>query len=293
MSDSTALQERAPLWRRAMARIRSLGWGPGSIAAILGVLILIGLLEPFLPSAEAKTIGTGMRRQAPSAEFWFGTDNLGRSILARVLEGIRITFLVSTVAVLAAAAVGAIIGMIAAWYRGWVDLIIARLADMIFAFPAVIFGVIIATIIGPGTLSAIVAVFFIVLPTMIRVVRSAAMTVVTRDFVTAARISGASSFRILFVHVLPNVASVSIVQTAYLLSIAMILESGLSFLGLGVQPPIASLGSLIRENNAYLMIAPWTILAPGLVLSLIIFCVNFVGDYARTVIEPAKPRPLE
>lgn len=260
---------------------------------ILICLILIGLIEPFLPVAEYKAVASGPRRVGPSMEFIFGTDNLGRSVFARVLEGIRLTFLLSLTAVLGAGIVGAIIGMAAAWYRGWFDLMIARLADMLFAFPALIFGLIIAAILGPGSLSAIIAIFFIVLPTMVRVVRSAAMSVVNRDFVVVAQISGASTARILFRHILPNVASVSVVQLAYLLSIGMILESGLSFLGLGVQPPASSLGALLREGSAFMRIAPWMVVAPGVALTISILCVNYLGDAARNIIEPTNPRPLE
>ena len=276
-----------------LSRLWSMGATVNTLLVILISLILIGLIEPFLPLAEYKNVASGPRRVGPSMDWIFGTDNLGRSVFARVLEGIRLTFLLSLTAVLGAGIVGAIIGMAAAWYRGWFDLLIARLADMLFAFPALIFGLIIAAILGPGSLSAIIAIFFIVLPTMVRVVRSAAMSVVNRDFVVVAQISGASTLRILFRHVLPNVASVSIVQLAYLLSIGMILESGLSFLGLGVQPPASSLGALLREGSAFLRIAPWMVIAPGVALTVSILSVNYLGDAARNIIEPTNPRPLE
>ncbi len=273
--------------------LTGMGATVNTLLAILICLIMIGLIEPFLPVAEYKAVASGPRRVGPSMDYIFGTDNLGRSVFARVLEGIRLTFLLSLTAVLGAGIVGAIIGMAAAWYRGWFDLLIARLADMLFAFPALIFGLIIAAIMGPGSLSAIIAIFFIVLPTMVRVVRSAAMSVVNRDFVVVAQISGASTARILFRHVLPNVASVSVVQLAYLLSIGMILESGLSFLGLGVQPPASSLGALLREGSAFMRIAPWMVVAPGVALTISILCVNYLGDAARNIIEPTNPRPLE
>lgn len=262
-----------------------------SLCVLVG-MVLIGLIEAFLPTVEFKAVASGPRRMAPGAEYLFGTDNLGRSVLARVLEGIRLTFIVSAASVLAAALVGATIGMVAAYRGGWAGTAIAMTTDVLFAFPAMILGLIIAAIMGPGTLSAVVAIFFIVLPTMIRVVRSATLSIVERDFVTAAEISGASAARVLFVHVAPNIAAVTVVQMAYLLSIGMIIESGLSFLGLGVQPPASSLGALLRENSAFLTVAPWMVLAPGAVLSLAIFCVNFLGDAARAVIEPSHPRPL-
>lgn len=271
---------------------RTLGPTATISLCVLVLMVLIGLIEAYLPLSAYKAVASGPRRMPPGAAFLFGTDNLGRSIFARVLEGIRLTFIVSAASVLAAAAVGAVIGMVAAYRGGWVDTALAMVTNVLFAFPALILGLIIAAILGPGTMSAVVAIFFIVLPTMIRVVRSATLSIVERDFVTSAEISGASAARVLFVHVTPNIAAVTVVQMAYLLSIGMIIESGLSFLGLGVQPPSSSLGALLRENSAFLTVAPWMVLAPGTVLALAIFCVNFLGDAARAVIEPSHPRPL-
>lgn len=173
------------------------------------------------------------------------------------------------------------------------DQLIARLADVLFAFPAMIFGLIVAAVLGPGLGSTVIAIFFIVLPTMVRVTRGAALTVVGRDYIVTAHISGASVSRLLGIHVLPNVASATVVQMAYLMSMGMIIESGLSYLGLGVQPPASSLGLLLRENSAFVTHAPWTVLGPGAVLTLAIFCVNVMGDAARRFIEPLQPRPLQ
>jgi peptide/nickel transport system permease protein len=271
---------------------RRLGPAATICAALLVIMVIIGLIEPWLPGAAAKEVASGPRRAAPSAEFLFGSDNLGRSVLARVMEGIRLTFLVSSASVLAAGVVGALIGMIAAYFKGWIDVAISGLTDVLFAFPAIILGLLIAAILGPGTSSAVVAIFLIVLPTMIRVARGAALSIVERDFVVAAQISGLSPGRIILRHLAPNIASVTVVQMAYLLSIGMIIESGLSFLGLGVQPPASSLGALLRENVAFIAVAPWVVIAPGAVLSLAIFCVNFLGDAARGIIEPVSPRAL-
>jgi len=287
------MAERAGIISRIRSASASVGVTVTVMVILLIAMVVLGLLEPFLPAAEFKAVASGPRRVGPSTEYLLGTDNLGRSVLARVIEGVRLTFLLSFTAVVGAGILGTFIGMAAAWYRGWFDLLVARLADVLFAFPALIFGLIIAAILGPGSLSAIIAIFFIVLPTMIRVVRSAAMTVVNRDFVIVAQIAGASTWRVLIRHVLPNVASVTIVQMAYLLSIGMILESGLSFLGLGVQPPASSLGALLREGSAFMNIAPWMVLAPGAVQTVAILSVNYLGDAARGIIEPTNPRPLE
>lgn len=277
---------------RLIRLARRLGPSATLCACLLVLMILVGLIEPWLPGAAAKEVASGPRRMPPSAEFLFGSDNLGRSVLARVLEGIRLTFLVSSASVMAAGLVGALIGMIAAYFKGWIDAAISGLTDVLFAFPAIILGLLVAAILGPGTSSAVVAIFLIVLPTMIRVARGAALSIVERDFVVAAQISGLSPGRIILRHLAPNIASVTIVQMAYLLSIGMIIESGLSFLGLGVQPPASSLGALLRENVAFIAVAPWVVIAPGAVLSIAIFCVNFLGDAARGVVEPVSPRAL-
>ncbi|MCC6006720.1 MAG: ABC transporter permease [Rhodobacteraceae bacterium] len=278
--------------RRLPSLVGRLGWDARLVALLLAVLLLAGLLEPWLPPAEYKAPASGPRRSAPGAEFLFGTDSLGRSVLARTIEGIRLTFVVSATAVTLAGIVGSIIGMAAAYMRGVLDPLIAAVTNVMFAFPAIIFGLLVTAILGPGTTSAIAAIFFVVLPTMIRVSRSATMTVIERDFVIAAEISGASPSRILRVHIAPNIAAITVVQLAYMLSIGMIVESALSYLGLGVQPPTSSLGTLLRENSAFIVAAPWLVLAPGAVLAVLIFSVNYLGDYARGLLDPVEPRAL-
>lgn len=271
---------------------RALGPVGTVFLVLLLLLILAGMIEPWLPMAEFKATASGPRRAAPSTLYLFGTDNLGRSILARVVEGIRLTFLVSAAAVVLAGVVGSLIGITTAYFRGWTEVVVSAFTNVLFAFPAIIFGLIITSILGPGTGSAVAAIFFTVLPTMIRVSRGAALSVVQRDFVIAAEVSGASPVYILLRHVAPNIAAITVVQMAYMLSIGMIVESALSFLGLGVQAPLSSLGALLRENSAFLSIAPWMVLAPGAVLALLIFSVNILGDTARDIIEPVKPRSL-
>lgn len=271
---------------------RALGPVGTVFLVLLLLLILAGMIEPWLPMAEFKATASGPRRAPPSTLYLFGTDNLGRSILARVVEGIRLTFLVSAAAVVLAGVVGSLIGITTAYFRGWTEVVVSAFTNVLFAFPAIIFGLIITSILGPGTGSAVAAIFFTVLPTMIRVSRGAALSVVQRDFVIAAEVSGASPVYILLWHVAPNIAAITVVQMAYMLSIGMIVESALSFLGLGVQAPLSSLGALLRENSAFLSIAPWMVLAPRAVLALLIFSVNILGDTARDIIEPVKPRSL-
>ena len=259
---------------------------------LLAVLLFLGAVGPFLPLGDPTEIGAGPRLGPPSLAFPIGSDELGRNVLPRVVEGIGVTFLLSSVAVAITAVIGTLLGMAAGYLRGFADGVIARIADVLFAFPALLFGLLAAAVLGPGNVSAIVVISTATLPLFIRVVRSVTLSFAEREFVLAAEVSGASTWRVLWVHLLPNVLGAAIVQLTYALSIGMLIESGLSFLGLGVQPPHASLGSLLRLGSVYLTISPWLVLVPGLVLALAIMSVNLLGDAIRNALEPLRGRPL-
>ena len=259
---------------------------------VLVILVFLGAVGPFLPLGDPTEIGAGPRLGPPSLTFPFGNDELGRSVLPRVIEGIGFTFLLSSVAVAVTALIGTLLGMAAGYLHGFYDGIISRIADILFAFPALLFGLLAAAVLGPGNVSAIVVISTATLPLFIRVVRAVTLSFAQREFVLAAVVSGASTWRVLWVHLLPNVLSAAIVQLTYALSIGMLIESGLSFLGLGVQPPSASLGSLLRLGSVYLTVSPWLVLVPGLVLALAIMSVNLLGDAIRNALEPLRGRPL-
>jgi peptide/nickel transport system permease protein len=281
---SSTFRFLANLWRRD--KLTALA------AAMLVLLLLLGWLGPHLPIGEANRIAVGPRLSPPSLRFPFGTDELGRSFLPRVVIGIRATFLLSAAAVVLTAGLGTLTGMIAGYYRGVTDEIVARSADVLFAFPALLLGLLIAAAVGPGQTAAVVVIAIVTLPLFVRVVRSVTLTLSGRGFIVAAEVAGASALRILCVHILPNIAGAVVVQLTYALSIGMIIESVLSFLGLGVQPPDASLGSLLRLSSGYLTFAPWLALSSGAVLSLAIISVNLVGDAVRDALEPLDARTL-
>jgi peptide/nickel transport system permease protein len=275
----------------AVGRLRFDRLGLFALVALV-LLVFLGAVGPFLPLGDPTEIGAGPRLGAPSLAFPVGTDELGRNVLPRVIEGIGFTFLLSSVAVAITAVIGTLLGMAAGYLRGFYDGIIARVADILFAFPALLFGLLAAAVLGPGNVSAIIVISTATLPLFIRVVRSVTLSFAEREFVLAAVVSGASTWRVLWVHLLPNVLGAAIVQLTYALSIGMLIESGLSFLGLGVQPPSASLGSLLRLGSVYLTVSPWLVLVPGLVLALAIMSVNLLGDAIRNALEPLRGRPL-
>jgi peptide/nickel transport system permease protein len=262
-------------------------------AALLAALLLLSGLAPWLPLGDATAIGAGPRLAPPSAPFWLGTDDLGRDYLPRVVEGIGATFVLSSVAVLITAVLGCALGMAAGTLGGWADGLIARGADVLFAFPALLFGLLAAAVMGPGSIAAIVVISTATLPLFVRVIRSVTLAVAEREFVVAAVVAGASTWRVLGVHILPNILGAATVQLSYALSVGMLIESGLSFLGLGVQPPEASLGSLLRLGSVYLTVAPGLVLIPGAVLALAIMSINLLGDAIRDALEPLRGRALE
>ena len=258
-----------------------------------GAIMLLLLLAVGIVGAATNLFGNpsrlgGSPLRPPSFSLPFGTDNLGRSAFARTVAGIKQSILLSTVAVLIAVVVGAALGMCAGYFRGSIDEVVGRLADALFSFPAIVLAILISAIFRPGAWSAIAAVALVTLPIVTRIVRAATLTVAHRDFIIQARIAGSSDGRTLLVHILPNVAGAIAVQTAYSVSFGMIIESGISFIGLGVQPPDASLGSLLLEGRPYLATAPWLALFPGAVLAATILSINLVGDGLRRTFYPAE-----
>jgi peptide/nickel transport system permease protein len=273
---------------RAPLRLRLPFRGDALSRAALGVLVVFvafAVLGPLLPLGNAETIGIGPRLAGPTWDWPAGTDSLGRSVLPRLVEGVRTTFLLAALAVTLSAAVGVLTGITAAYFGGLVGEIVVRGADVLFAFPSLLLALLIVALVGPGTTSAIISIAIVTFPMMVRVVRAASLRVVSRDFILAAQVARALPARIVIVHLLPNVAGTAVVQATYALSVGMLIEGGLSFLGLGVQPPQASLGSLVFEGSVYLPIAPWLVLVPGALLALAIMSVNLVGDGLRDLLD--------
>lgn len=248
--------------------------------ALLVLLVGVGVLHPLLPLGDALA-SIGPRVAGPSAQFPLGTDELGRSLLPRIASAIGVTIVLSAIAVLVATIVGVALGCCAAYASGRVDQLISRFTDVIFSFPTLLVAVLIAVIVGPGRPTAIVAIIMVTLPTMIRVARAEALRIVELDFVTSAEIAGARLGRIIAVHLLPNMREAVIVQITYSISLGMLVEGGISFLGLGVQQPDTSLGALLGAGRLYITVAPSYLLIPGLVLGLAVLAFNLVGDSLR------------
>ncbi|MEU6266183.1 ABC transporter permease [Saccharopolyspora shandongensis] len=253
------------------------------VAAVVGVVLGAG--------RDAAVIG-GPRLAPPSPQWPFGTDHLGRSMLPRVLEGIGTTLLLSTIAVLVTAALSTLLGIVAGYRGGWLGELVLRVADVLSAFPTIVLAILVAAVVGPGQTATMASIVLVTIPLMTRLVRTAARTVAQRDYVTSAIISGAGRTCILARHVLPNVAGTIVVQATYALSVGILVEGGLGFLGFGVQPPQSSLGVLIQQGGIYLLAAPWLLIFPGIVLVAAILAINVLGDGLRDRLDPREPRSL-
>ena len=279
MTNSSVMTAAASTMRRFHVPFRGdlLGWF-GLVLLVL--LVAVGVLHPLLPLGDPLT-SVGPRLAGPTAGFPLGTDELGRSLLPRLAAAIGVTIVLSAVAVLIATAFGVAIGCYAAYGPRRLDQLITRVTDVLFSFPTIIIAVLVSVVVGPGRSAAIVAIVAVTLPTMIRVARAEALRIVELDFVTAAEVSGARLGRIMGVHLLPNMRESVIVQITYSMSLGMLVEGGISFLGLGVQAPDTSLGALVGTGRLYLTVAPSYLIIPGLLLGMAVLAFNLVGDSIR------------
>ena len=255
-------------------------------AIILVFLVLAGLgavgLTPHNPLKQVVVD----RVKPPSLTYWFGTDLLGRDTFSRLMLGISESFLVSFASVTVAATAGTIIGLFAAWWGHLWDGVLMRTMDVLLAFPAILLALLIVAIEGAGMVTSIVAIGIVYTPIFARVVRAPALALKGREFVEAARTFGSSQGYILTRHLLLNLVAPLTVQITLALAWALLTESGLSFLGLGTQPPAPSLGVMLAESKSMMTRAPWLMIFPGLTIMLAILGFNLLGDALRDILDP-------
>ena len=256
-------------------------WLPGAILMAWAAAALIGPELPLAPNRIAlEHILSG-----PSAEAWLGHDELGRPVLDRLVAGARTSFVVALVVVTLSLAAGTVIGIVSAWLGGFWDHAIVRVIDVFLAFPGILLAIALSGILGPGLGNVVVALAVVGWVGFARLARAQALSVKTREHVQAAIALGSRTPRILALHVLPLIAAPLIVEATFAVAGVIIAEAGLSFLGLGVQPPQASWGSVIREGTRYMLVAPHLVLAPGAVLLLVVISINLMGDRLRDKLD--------
>lgn len=262
---------------------------PGILKVAIGIVVvqvLVAALAPWIAPYDPLHQDILARLSGPSAEHWLGADRFGRDILSRILYGYRSSFLIAFTSVLSALLVGGTLGLLAAYYRGWIDRIVSRAMDVLFAFPIILLAIGIIAVLGTGTTSTTAAIAIVYTPIFARVVRGPALVLREAEFVVAMRSIGAGDARILLVHILPNLLGVILVQTSLLLSAAILVESSLSFLGLGTQPPTPSLGLMLVEGRNYLTLSPWDSIFAGFAILFAAFGFNFLGDCLRDQLDP-------
>lgn len=258
----------------------------------IGMTIIIVYLVAALLAAMGVTPHNALkmfpldRLKPPSAAYWMGTDLLGRDTLSRLMLGIGQSLNIAFAAVACATIAGSVIGLLAAWWGSLWDGILMRLMDVLLAFPAILLALLIIAIVGPGTFTSVTAIAIVYTPIFARVVRGPALSLKRRDFVDAARTFGSSQFYVLTRHLLLNLVAPLAVQVTLALAWALLTEAGLSFLGLGTQPPTPSLGLMLSESKNLMQQAPWLMLFPALTIMLGILGFNLTGDALRDILDP-------
>jgi peptide/nickel transport system permease protein len=248
----------------------------------VGLAFLAPLVAPYDPVAQ----NVVDRMQGPSLAHLLGADQFGRDNLSRILFGYRASFLISMSAVVIALGIGGSLGVVAAYYRGWTERVIMRAMDLLFAFPIILLAIAIISILGPQAWTTAIAIGIVYVPTFARLLRGPALVLAESEFVMAARSLGAGDARILFIHIVPNLMSVILVQASLSLSTAILVEASLSFLGIGTQPPTPSLGLMLSEGRGFLLLSPWTSVFSGFAILLASFGFNLLGDALRDHLDP-------
>jgi len=261
---------------------------------IILIYIFIAIFAPWIATYDPFKVKTTMEVEgeklyapyAPSSMHLFGTDQLGRDLFSRVVYGIRISIFVGIVARGLSMIVGVVIGLVAGFYGGITDNIVMRITDIFISLPAILLAMIVTLILSPSLTSVIIAIVVVGWPQVARLVRGQVMSIKNNDYIEATQALGSKNFRILFKHILPNCLGIIIVSFSMGIPGAVMYEAGLSFFGLGIQPPNPSLGSIISNGRGYLMFAPWYSIIPGIILALFVLSVNVLGDTLIDYYDP-------
>ncbi len=282
MSDTPQkTSQAAEVWRRLKRNKAALAGG-----AIVALFVAVALAAPLIAPYDPNEGDLGMRLKPPSAAHWLGTDALGRDVLSRILYGAQVSLQIQIVAVLIALVAGTLLGMFGGYYGGWADHLIMRAMDILLAFPGIFLAISIIAVLGPGLLNLMRAAGIYSVPQFARIVRGSILSLKEKEFVEAARAAGESDRSILFRYLLPNSMAPIIIQTTLRMATVLLTASGLSFLGLGVQPPRAEWGAMLSTARPYLITAPHVATFPGLAIMLVVMGFNLFGDGLRDSLDP-------
>jgi peptide/nickel transport system permease protein len=270
-------------------RFRRVFFGRGVVIfgmAVLLVFIIVAIFAPFLAPYDPYEPILGKGLLGPSKEHLLGTDALGRDTLSRIIYGSRTSLMIGLIVVFVAAIIGVSLGLVAGYYGGWVHTVIMRVIDALMAFPMILLALVIAALLGGGIKNVIIALTVGLVPVYARLMCGQVITGKENDYIMAGRAVGASNLRIMIRHLIPNCFPPLIVLVTMMLGATILAEAGLSFLGIGVEAPIAAWGSMVSDGRDYLLRAPILSFAPGLTLMLVVFSFNMVGDGLRDALDP-------
>lgn len=261
------------------------------VSTLLAIIVILAILAPWIAPADPARQNLLARLKPPGFElrgfvYWLGTDDLGRDLLSRILFGAGVSLSVAVLSVVVSTLVGVSLGMMAGWFRGKIEICIMRLVDIMMSIPAILLAVLTVAVLGPGFLKLVLVLGLTRWPRYTRVAYAQTLQVANLPFIKASELAGAGAARILFRHVLPNIAGPVLIVATAEFGLMILMEAGLSFLGLGIQPPAPSWGSIMSVGRQYVERAWWIVAFPGAGLFLLVFSVNVLGDWLRDQLDP-------
>ncbi|CDO33249.1 ABC transporter permease [Mycolicibacterium porcinum] len=262
-------------------------------AAVLLAVLIVAVSASWIAPYGINDIDVPSALQGPGTAHWFGTDELGRDVFSRVLVAIAASLRVAVVSVTLAAVAGVLVGVLAGYRGGWIDTVVMRVVDVMFAFPVLLLALAIVAVLGPGITTTMLAIGIVYIPIFARVARASALGVRVEPFVAVSRSMGTGDGYILIRHILPNIAGPLIVQLSLSLAFAILAEAALSFLGLGIQPPQPSLGRMIFDAQGFVTLAWWMAVFPGAAIFVMVLAFNLFGDGLRDVLDPKQRTSIE
>ena len=274
-------------WRRAWRKLTRNRVAMLGLVAVL-FFVVLAIFAPWIAPHDPLAAGWSTIRKAPSSVHWFGTDDLGRDVLSRVVWGTRASLMAGVISVTISLVLGVFIGMSAGFFGGWVDALISRITDAFLACPFLILAIALAAFLGPSLTNAMIAIGVSAAPIFVRLTRAQVINVKVEDYIEAARAVGCSPLRIAVSHMLPNITAPVIVQSTLAIAAAVIAEASLSFLGLGQQPPAPSWGSMLNTAKNFMDSAPWMAVWPGLAIFVLVLAFNLLGDGLRDALDPRQ-----
>jgi peptide/nickel transport system permease protein len=280
----TQPRSRAPLVE-ALSKVLRNGSGVTGLLIVL-LVTFCSVFAPVLAPYDPIALSPADRLQGPSAEHWLGTDQFGRDTLSRIMYGGRLSLSVALASVVFGGLIGTLLGLVAGFYRGWLEILIMRLTDIVLSFPAILLAIALLAFFGAGFRNLVLAIGIVYIGPFTRVARAAVLSIREELYVEASRAAGSSDARTLFFTLFPNALAPLIVEVTLRLAYAILAEASLSFLGLGAPPPAPSWGQMIADNRRFLALSPWATIAPGFAIMLVVLGFNLLGDGLRDALDP-------